>query len=53
LVQTQTFPEPEDTLPLEAAEDDALEEKPASRVADKKKARLRPRDSRRKVAVER
>jgi len=50
---TENFPEPEDTLPLEAAEDDALEEKPASRVADKKKARLRPRDSRRKVAVER
>lgn len=52
-VVTENFPEPEDTLPLEAAEADALEEKPAARVADKKKARLRPKDSRRKVAAER
>jgi nicotinamidase/pyrazinamidase len=50
---TDNFPEPEETLPTDAAEADALEEKPAARVADKKKARLRPRDSRKKVAVER
>ena len=50
---TGNFLDAEDTLPLEEAEPDALEEKPTARIADKKKARLRPRDSKRKIAVER
>ncbi len=45
------FPEAVDTLPLEEAAPDELEEKPQARAADKKKARLRPRDARRKVAT--
>lgn len=50
---TGNFLDAEDTLPLEEAGPDALEEKPTARFADKKKARLRPRDSKRKIAVER
>ncbi len=50
---TGNFLDAEDTLPLEEAGPDALEEKPTARIADKKKARLRPRDSKRKIAVER
>ncbi len=45
------FPEVEETLPLAEEAVDELEEKPAARAADKKKARLRPRDARRKVAT--
>jgi nicotinamidase/pyrazinamidase len=50
---TDNFPEAADSLPLEETEDDALMEKPSARVADKKKARLRPRDSKRQIATER
>jgi nicotinamidase/pyrazinamidase len=49
---TANFPEAEDTLSLDEAEADELEEKPSARVAMKKKARLRPRDSKKKIAVE-
>ncbi|MGD6934341.1 MAG: isochorismatase family protein [Candidatus Bathyarchaeia archaeon] len=45
------FPEVEETLPLDEDSVDELEEKPAARAADKKKARLRPKDARRKVAT--
>jgi nicotinamidase/pyrazinamidase len=47
------FLEPEETLPLDEEAADELEDKPSARAADKKKARLRPRDAKRKVAVER
>lgn len=43
----------EETLPVEEEKVDALEEKPATRATFKKKARLRPRDARRKIARER
>lgn len=46
----ENFPEPEETLPLEQDAVDALEEKPSARAAVKKKARLRPKDARRRVA---
>lgn len=49
----EDFVEPEATLPLDEEDADVLEEKPSARAADKKKARLRPRDARRKVAPER
>jgi nicotinamidase/pyrazinamidase len=49
----ENFVRPEETLSLEEDTADELEEKPIARVADKKKARLRPRDARRKVAPER
>ncbi len=45
------FPEPVDALPLNEETSDLLEEKPQARASDKKKARLRPRDARRKVAT--
>ncbi len=45
------FPEPEETLPLDEPVVDELEERPEARAADKKKARLRPRDARRQVAT--
>jgi len=48
----ESFPEPEDTLPLKEDSVDALEEKPQARAAVKKKARLRPRDARRKIPTE-
>lgn len=49
----ESFVEPEATLPLDEEDADVLEEKPSARAAFKKKARLRPRDARRKVAPER
>lgn len=48
----ESFPEPEDTLPLEEDSVDALEEKPSAQAAVKKKARLRPKDARRKIPTE-
>jgi nicotinamidase/pyrazinamidase len=47
----ENFSEPEETLPLDEETADELEEKPSARAADKKKARLRPKDARRKVAT--
>ena len=47
------FPEAVDTLPLEEATPDALEEKPSVRAAVKKKARMRPRGSSKRIRTER
>ena len=50
---TADFPDTEDTLPLEEAEPDALEEKPSLMAAVKKKARMRPRGSAKRIRTER
>jgi len=47
------FPDDADTLPLEETTPDALEEKPSERAAVKKKARMRPRGSSKRVRTER
>jgi len=47
----ENFVEPIETLPLDEEAADELEEKPSARAADKKKARLRPKDARRRVAT--
>ena len=49
----ESFPEPEETLSLDKAESDELEEKPSARVASKKKARMRPRGSAKRIPAER
>jgi nicotinamidase/pyrazinamidase len=50
---TADFPDAEETLPLEEAEPDALEEKPSLMAAVKKKARMRPRGSAKRIRTER
>jgi nicotinamidase/pyrazinamidase len=50
---TADFPDTEDTLPLDPAEPDALEEKPSLKAAVKKKARMRPRGSLKRIRTER
>ena len=50
---TDNFPEAVDSLPLEESEDDVLEEKPSARVAMKKKARMRPRGTAKRISTER
>jgi nicotinamidase/pyrazinamidase len=50
---TADFPDPEDNLPLDAAEPDMLEEKPSLMAAVKKKARMRPRGSVKRIRTER
>ena len=47
------FPDGVDVLPLEEAEPDALEEKPLERAEVKKKARMRPRGSSKRIRTER
>ena len=47
------FPDGIDFLPLEEAEPDALEEKPLERAEVKKKARMRPRGSSKRIRTER
>jgi nicotinamidase/pyrazinamidase len=47
------FPDALDDLPMEAAAPDALEKKPAERALVKKKARMRPRGSAKRVRTER
>ena len=46
------FPDAVDTLPLEETEPDAIEEKPSERAAVKKKARMRPRGSSKRIRTE-
>ncbi len=50
---TADFPDAEDKLPLEAAEPDALEEKPSIMAVFKKKARMRPRGAVKRIRTER
>jgi ABC-type uncharacterized transport system YnjBCD substrate-binding protein len=50
---TADFPEAVDTLPVEEAEADAMEDKPSARAAVKKKARMRPRGSVKRIRTER
>jgi nicotinamidase/pyrazinamidase len=47
----ENFSGPLEALPLDQDAADALEEKPSARAADKKKARLRPKDARKRVAT--
>jgi nicotinamidase/pyrazinamidase len=47
------FPDAADELPLEAAQPDVLEEKPLQRAEVKKKARMRPRGSAKRIRTER
>jgi nicotinamidase/pyrazinamidase len=47
------FSDPVDTLPLEETQPDALEEKPAQRAEVKKKARMRPKGSAKRIRSER
>ena len=47
------FPEAVDNLPVEEAEPDAMEDKPSERAAVKKKARMRPRGSAKRIRTER
>jgi nicotinamidase/pyrazinamidase len=47
------FPDPVETLSVEEDEPDALEEKPSARAIVKKKARMRPRGSSKRVKTER
>ena len=46
------FPDGIDALPIEVAEPDAMEQKPAVRAAVKKKARMRPRGSSKRIRTE-
>ncbi len=46
------FPDAVDTLPLEETEPDAIEERPLERAAVKKKARMRPRGSSKRIRTE-
>lgn len=52
-VVSDDFPDDADALPVEEAETDVLAEKPSARVALKKKARMRPKGSVKRVASER
>lgn len=47
------FPDIVDTLPVEETEPDMLEEKPSARAIVKKKARMRPRGSSKRIRTER
>ena len=49
----ENFLETVDTLAVDELEPDVLEEKPSARVAMKKKARMRPRDSTKRIRNER
>jgi hypothetical protein len=50
---TADFPDVVDTLPLGEAETDAMAEKPSARASVKKKARMRPRGSVKRIPTER
>ncbi len=50
---TADFPDIVDTLPVGEAEADTLEKKPTARATVKKKARMRPRGSSKRIATER
>ena len=50
---TADFPDAVDALPVEEAEADAMEDKPSVRAAVKKKARMRPRGSVKRIRTER
>jgi len=50
---TADFPDAVDTLPTGEAEADAMEDKPAGRAMVKKKARMRPRGSSKRIPTER
>ena len=50
---TADFPDAVDTLPVEEAEADVMEDKPSVRAAVKKKARMRPRGSVKRIRTER
>jgi len=50
---TADFPDAVDTLPLGEAEADAMAEKPSARATVKKKARMRPRGSAKRIPTER
>ena len=50
---TTDFPDGEDKLPIEPSEEDTLEQKPSERAATKKKARMRPRGSAKRIQTER
>ena len=47
------FSDPVDTLPLEETHPDSLEEKPSQRAEVKKKARMRPKGSAKRIRSER
>ena len=47
------FPEAVDVLPIEETQPDALEEKPSQRAEVKKKARMRPKGSAKRIRTER
>jgi len=47
------FPDEIDALPMDEAEDDVMEEKPSERAAVKKKARMRPKGTSKRVRTER
>jgi nicotinamidase/pyrazinamidase len=49
----ENFPDGTDMLSLDELEADVLEEKPSERIASKKKARMRPRDSTKSIQIER
>ncbi len=51
--ENDDFPDVVDTLPLEEAAPDIMEEKPTERSAVKKKARMRPRGSSKRIRTER
>jgi nicotinamidase/pyrazinamidase len=50
---TEDFPDGVDILPTDESEPDIMEEKPSMRAAAKKKARMRPRGSNKRVRTER
>jgi nicotinamidase/pyrazinamidase len=50
---TEDFPDAVDSLPVEEAEPDVLEKKPALMAAEKKKARMRPRGANKQIKPER
>jgi nicotinamidase/pyrazinamidase len=47
------FPDEIDALPMDEAEEDVMEEKPSERAAVKKKARMRPKGTSKRVRTER
>jgi len=53
IATVENFSETVDTLPVDELASDVLEEKPSARVAMKKKARMRPRDSTKRIQSER
>ena len=50
---SKIFPEAVDALPIEETQPDALEEKPLQRAEVKKKARMRPKGSAKRIRTER